>query len=102
MGNWDEYTDRYHPEHGNYDGFELSVNQQKRIDIISQQCSVGYPDEETCREDTDWLENTLQEVTAVLRNEQEYGYENVTLKHDLSKMRKLLDKLSQELGRLDP
>jgi len=102
MGKWDDYTDRYHPEHGDYDGFEISTNQQKRIDIISEQYAVGYPSEQACREDTDWLENTLHEVNSVLKDEQEYGYENVTLKHDIKKMRKLLDKLSTELERLDP
>lgn len=102
MGNWDEYTDRYHPEHGDYEGFELTTKQQKRLDIISEQCSVGYPDEEVCRKDTDWLENMLHEVLSIKRNEESFGYENVTLEHDIKKMRRLLTKLSEELDRLDP
>ncbi|MFT4250224.1 MAG: hypothetical protein ACMXYD_02580 [Candidatus Woesearchaeota archaeon] len=102
MGEWDDYTGRYHPGQKDYEGFELSSATQRKLDVISQQCRMGYPDEDTCREDADWLESTLHELSKVLANEAEIGYDNVTLKHDVRKVRSLLSRVSVELERLDP
>ena len=102
MGNWDEYTGRYHPSQKDYQGYEVTSETEKRLNIISEQVRMGYPDEKTCRKDVDWLETTLHRLQKILDNEQSIGYNNVTLKHDLRKINSLVTKVSEELERLDP
>ena len=98
-GGWEH---EYRGKQTDYDEYELGPEQRESIDRIIAHVKRGYADEQQCREHINYLEHLSKKIGDVLRSEEGFGYSNVTLKHDYKKIQRLLDKLGEELSKLDP
>ena len=85
-----------------YDEYELSAQEEQSLERIAIRLKTGYEDEELLRKHINYLEDLSKKLSDILSSEQEIGYSNVTLKHDFSKVQRLLSRLGDELVRLDP
>ena len=85
-----------------YDEYELSAQEEQSLERIAIRLKTGYEDEELLRKHINYLEDLSKKLSDILSSEQEIGYSNVTLKHDFTKVQRLLSRLGDELGRLDP
>lgn len=88
-------------EQRSYDEYELSREERESLSSIEKSCSRGYSDEETVREHINYLEHLEKSLHDVMRNEQDFGYDNQTLKHDHEKVTRLMKRCHEELHRLE-
>jgi len=84
-----------------YEEYELEVHDRASLKHIQEQASTGYADLKSVRDHINYIESLNKRITEVLRNEEEMGYINDTLKHDFKRIQQLRQRLMQELERLD-
>ena len=85
-----------------YQEYELSEQEQAGLDRVAARIKLGYADEEAVRNHINYLEDLSKKLSDILASEESIGYNNVTLKHDFSKVQRMLARLGEELSRLDP
>ncbi len=85
-----------------YEEYELSDEERASLERIAARLKQGYVDEQAVREHINYLEDLSKKLTDIISSEESIGYTNVTLKHDFSKVQRLLMRLEEELAKLDP
>lgn len=98
-GGWEH---EYGGEQTDYEEYELSPQEQASLQRIIDVCKDGYEQQQAVREHINYLEHLSKRIADILRSEESFGYSNVTLKHDYRKVQRTLERLEQELKRLDP
>lgn len=84
-----------------YEEYELEPHDRKSLKHIQEQLTEGYEDISLVREHINYLEALNKQVARVLRNEEDMGYINDTLRHDYKRIQVLRQRLGTELERLE-
>ena len=86
---------------GVYEEYELESHERASLKHIQEHLAQGYNNTDVVREHINYLEALNTRVYKYLRNEEDMGYANDTLKHDYKRIQLLRKKLIEELDRLD-
>ena len=82
-----------------YQDFEIPLEARENVKEIERCIAKGlYKAEQMIRDHIDLLENLDAEATVALQNEARVGRNNVTLKHDLEHVRRLIKQLEEKLN----
>lgn len=93
---WDRDKSETH-----YEEYELATHERASLKHIQEQIAQGYTSTRDVREHLNYLEALNKRVQEYLRNEEDMGYANDTLKHDYRRIQTLRQRLLALLDELD-
>ncbi len=84
-----------------YEEYELQPHERQSLKHIQEHIASGYESSKELRDHLNYIESLNKQVQGYLRNEEEMGYANDTLKHDYKRIQTLRQRLINLLDELE-